>query len=252
MLTIGQLADYVGVTQRAIRFYHQRGLLPEPERTASGYRSYTAQDVVDLQRIKVLTDAGVPLARVKELVDASPEEVRSAIADIDADLRARIRELRRTRQALAMISEAEPFVRQEIVELHAALRELGVSEATLRRERDAWVLIDVLYPDLIERWFESQAAMLADPEFRDIYLLTDQAADWDTDDPRLDEIAERMVTWTLAHPIRQAEHDNWDADPTAYALVTTYQTTPAWERIKTRIEQLLAERDGDVAAHAAE
>ena len=60
MLTIGQLADYVGVTRRAIRHYHALGLLPEPERTASGYRSYDAQDVVELHRIKVLTDAGVP------------------------------------------------------------------------------------------------------------------------------------------------------------------------------------------------
>ena len=33
----GQLADYVGVTVRAIRHYHQRGLLAEPPRDASGY-----------------------------------------------------------------------------------------------------------------------------------------------------------------------------------------------------------------------
>ena len=39
MLTIGQLAAYVGVTVRAVRHYHQVGLLPEPERDASGYRS---------------------------------------------------------------------------------------------------------------------------------------------------------------------------------------------------------------------
>jgi hypothetical protein len=38
MLTIGQLAAYTGVTVRAIRHYHQRGLLAEPGRDASGYR----------------------------------------------------------------------------------------------------------------------------------------------------------------------------------------------------------------------
>ncbi len=38
MLTIGQLAAYAGVTVRAVRHYHQVGLLPEPERDASGYR----------------------------------------------------------------------------------------------------------------------------------------------------------------------------------------------------------------------
>src|SRR5499427_7821775 len=52
MLTIGQLADYVGVTVRAVRHYHQRGLLPEPERDASGYCRYDADAVISLIRIK--------------------------------------------------------------------------------------------------------------------------------------------------------------------------------------------------------
>ncbi|HYK31487.1 MAG TPA: MerR family transcriptional regulator, partial [Streptosporangiaceae bacterium] len=51
-LTIGQVADYVGVTIRAIRHYHQRGLLAEPERDYSGYRRYDANAVVDLIKIK--------------------------------------------------------------------------------------------------------------------------------------------------------------------------------------------------------
>ena len=42
MITIGQLASYAGVTVKAVRVYHARGLLPEPPRDASGYRRYTA------------------------------------------------------------------------------------------------------------------------------------------------------------------------------------------------------------------
>ena len=41
MVTIGQLASYAGVTIRAVRHYHQVGLLPEPDRNASGYRTTT-------------------------------------------------------------------------------------------------------------------------------------------------------------------------------------------------------------------
>ena len=67
-LTIGQLAEYVGVTVRAIRHYHQRGLLPEPPRDESGYRRYGAQAVLDLVRIKILSEAGVPLSRIDELL----------------------------------------------------------------------------------------------------------------------------------------------------------------------------------------
>ena len=53
MLTISQLASYTGVTVRAVRHYHQIGLLPEPERDASGYRRYSATAVVSLIRIQL-------------------------------------------------------------------------------------------------------------------------------------------------------------------------------------------------------
>lgn len=52
MLTIGQLASYTGVTVAAVRHYHRIGLLPEPERDRSGYRSYDAGAVVRLIRIQ--------------------------------------------------------------------------------------------------------------------------------------------------------------------------------------------------------
>ena len=73
MLTIGQLASYAGVTIRAVRHYHQVGLMPEPERDVSGYRTYDAEAVVRLIRIRTLAEAGVPLARVQELLDADME-----------------------------------------------------------------------------------------------------------------------------------------------------------------------------------
>mgnify|MGYP000900069191 FL=1 len=53
----------------------------------------TPRDVIELQRIKVLADAGVPLARVRELLDAEPSRPAGAAAEIDAALRQRIREL---------------------------------------------------------------------------------------------------------------------------------------------------------------
>lgn len=80
MLTIGQLAAYAGVTIRAVRHYHRIGLLAEPERDASGYRTYDAAAVVHLIRIRTLAQAGVPLARVRELLEADPETFADATA----------------------------------------------------------------------------------------------------------------------------------------------------------------------------
>lgn len=39
----GALASASGLTAKTIRFYEQAGLLPEPPRTASGYRDYPPQ-----------------------------------------------------------------------------------------------------------------------------------------------------------------------------------------------------------------
>jgi DNA-binding transcriptional MerR regulator len=64
MLTIGQLAAYAGVTVRSVRHYHHIGLLPEPERDASGYRRYGARAVVSPIKIRTLASAGVPLADI--------------------------------------------------------------------------------------------------------------------------------------------------------------------------------------------
>ncbi len=90
MLTISQLAAYADVTVRAVRHYHAKGLLPEPERDRSGYRRYDAGAVVDLIRIRTLADAGVPLSRVHELLAADEEEFGAAIEDIHCRLRAEI------------------------------------------------------------------------------------------------------------------------------------------------------------------
>ena len=106
VLTIGEAARFAGVTVRAVRHYHQRGLLAEPERDASGYRRYDADDVVTLLRIRTLGEAGVPLARVKELLRADDATFAAALEDVDAQLRKEIRRLQRHRAAVAALPRA--------------------------------------------------------------------------------------------------------------------------------------------------
>ena len=68
---------------RAVRHYHAKGLLPEPERDHSGYRRYDAAAVVDLIRIRTLADAGVPLSRVRGLLVADDVAFAAAVEEID-------------------------------------------------------------------------------------------------------------------------------------------------------------------------
>lgn len=243
MLTIGQLADYVGVTRRAIRHYHALGLLPEPGRDASGYRSYDADALVELRRVKVLADAGVPLTRVRELLEGGPDALRAAVDDIDAGLRARIRELQRTRASLAALAAAgEPFLPPQVASMHERMRALGVSERTLSMERDAWVLVQVLFPQLVDAWVATQARMLDDPGYTALYLLQDEAFDWAPDDPRIEQVARRTIDWMAANGPRP-EGTDWDADGTAYDLITNFrrEASPGWRRLMERTEELAIE-----------
>ncbi|MFD9247892.1 MerR family transcriptional regulator, partial [Streptomyces sp. NPDC059556] len=64
-MRIGEIAALVGVTPRAVRHYHQSGLLPEPARRANGYREYGVRDAVLLARVRRLTELGLGLDEVR-------------------------------------------------------------------------------------------------------------------------------------------------------------------------------------------
>ena len=233
MLTIGQLADYVGVTVRAVRHYHQRGLLAEPERDASGYRRYGAQAVVDLIRIKTLADAGVPLARIQALLSAEPEQFAQAIAQIDRALRVRIRDLERQRHRIAELAAGDRlFLPGEVVALLDELRGLGVTRRTLDMERDGWILLAARSPGRAAGLADDKRTALADPEFRRLYLAIDRAFDWDPADPRLDELAGAMVAFAARHRAGHRSAGTLD-DPVAVDLLSSPPggTSLAWDRL---------------------
>lgn len=224
------------MTVRAIRHYHQRGLLPEPARDASGYRRYGADAIVTLVRIRTLSDAGVPLARIEELMGASPAQFSNSVAAIDDDLRDQIRDLKRRRSRIAELSAGDRlFLPQEVVALLERVQEIGLSPEAVRTERDSWVLLVAQYPDQVPGWALQKQAMFEDPAFRRLYLTADQAAGWDRDDPRLEALTDEVNGFGGLHA-----PDSDDAEPIlaldALVAVTlmaaqTGKPVPAWERL---------------------
>ncbi len=193
MLTISRLAAYAGVTVRAVRHYHQIGLLPEPERDRSGYRIYDAAAVVRLIRIRSLADAGVPLARVQELLGAGPEEFAGGVREIDKDLRAEIRRLQDTRRRLARLAAGEHLaLPQSVVDYLDRLRGLGVEERYIEMERDAWIMIAAQVPHRIDAVIAKKHEELDDPDMVKLYGILDEALDWPVDDLRMVEIADLL------------------------------------------------------------
>lgn len=250
LLTIGQLADYVGVTIRAVRHYHQRGLLAEPERDASGYRRYDAEAVIELIRIKALADAGVPLARIEEVLGAGPAEFSAAVAQIDKALATRIRELQRQRRRVGQLAAGDRlFVPDEIADLFDRFRELGISDQAMRIERDGWILLVARYPDQARSWARDKLTALQEPEFQRLYRAYYAAFDWAPDDPRLAQIADDLVNFAQQHREEMESHQvDLDQisgaaqvdDPAALELVlaTTADMPPSW----ARLDQLCREK----------
>src|SRR6266851_932838 len=236
MITIGQLAAYAGVTIKAVRHYHKRGLLEEPARDSSGYRRYTAEHAIELVKIRTLAEAGVPLARVKEVLAASPDRFAAAITQVDRTLQERAKELRRTRERIARLSGGDRlFVSADVADYLDRLRELGVSRRAVQMERDGWILLQSASPKAAAVWFADKVGALDDPEFVAIYLQYDAAFEWPADDPRLEALAERSRRWFARQG--DAAHKNRKqpaADPGIAQLIATStgSSSPAWDRLK--------------------
>ncbi|WP_063017988.1 MerR family transcriptional regulator [Nocardia niwae] len=233
MITIGRLAEYAGVTIKAIRHYHERGLLAEPDRDSSGYRRYTAGDAVDLVKIRLLADAGVPLARVKDVLEADPDALTAVVAELDRDLEERIARLRRTRDQLAQLRGGDRlFVSPEAADYLDDLRTLGVSERQIRLERDGWILLRTASPEDAAKWLTEKRELINDPEFRALYLDHDTAYDWSPDDPRLPALADRTRSW-FANRHNRSETGPV-ADPAVARLAAQSLpgvSSPAWDRL---------------------
>ena len=245
MLTISEVAAYAGITVRAVRHYHQRGLLPEPPRDSSGYRRYAAGDVVRLIRIRALAEAGVPLARVQELLGAPPEEFAGAVAHIDVQLRAKIRELQEHRRRIARLAAGDTLaVPPAVVTYLEKLRASGVSEAIAVAERDAWILVAGRWPEKIPEFIADKMEQLDDPRVVRLYRVIGELAEGavDVDDDQLVAVAD-LLSEMVEESAHNGELDQQSADMNDDAFVAlldsfAFDSHPVVERL----HKLMVER----------
>jgi DNA-binding transcriptional MerR regulator len=218
MLTIGELASYAGVTVRAVRHYHAKGLLAEPERDSSGYRRYGAAAVVELIRIRTLADAGVPLSRVRELLAAGPDEFAAAVEEVDRRLCAEIAERQRHRERIAQLAAGDSLaLPPEAVAYLDRMRELGFRERLIEVERDSWILIAAQMPDEVASLMAIKQAQIANESLRRLYLDIGEVVDCAPDDPRLPELADRVAAFIEASAAEAADVE--DEHPVSKDLV---------------------------------
>lgn len=104
--TIGAAARAAGVTRRAVRLYESKGLLPAPERTKSGYRLFTNDDIEVLAFIKQGRSLGLSLDAITEIIEISErgapcDRTQALLAQRLTEIDAAIADLRRLRATVA-------------------------------------------------------------------------------------------------------------------------------------------------------
>jgi DNA-binding transcriptional MerR regulator len=97
-----EIAELAGTTLRAVRHYHEVGLLSEPERRSNGYKQYGVAHLVRVLRIKRLTDLGFSLSQIAAMGDAD-DHPEQALRTLDAELAETIERLQRVRVELGLI-----------------------------------------------------------------------------------------------------------------------------------------------------
>jgi MerR family transcriptional regulator, Zn(II)-responsive regulator of zntA len=108
-LRIGELAAKLGLNPKTIRYYEEVGLLPEPPRTAAGYRLYTQDDYQRLHFILKAKKIGLTLEEIGEILAVRSQGIQPCehvLALLD-------RKIEQVDQQLAALSD----FRQELLEM---------------------------------------------------------------------------------------------------------------------------------------
>lgn len=98
-MRIKEIADLAGVTPRAVRHYHQLGLLEVPP-TVRGRREYGVEHLARLLRIRWLADGGLSLRQVAGILSSDPPDADRESAESAEPTQSTLRDLRSVRNGI--------------------------------------------------------------------------------------------------------------------------------------------------------
>lgn len=138
-MRIGELATLAGVSTRTVRHYHHVGVLPEPARTVNGYREYGLADAVLLVRARRLTELGLSLDEVADvLIGDRGRDLDELLADLErqeTDLRSRRARVIALRARLTAGGSAQEAVTEPGIAAYlTAVRSAGAAGTAFDRD----------------------------------------------------------------------------------------------------------------------
>ncbi|MET9607116.1 MerR family transcriptional regulator [Streptomyces sp. NPDC006512] len=241
-MRIGEIAVLVGVTTRAIRHYHHVGLLPEPERRPNGYRVYTVRDAVLLARVRRLTELGLSLDEVRDvLADDAGRELADVLAELDADLARQEAELAERRRRLGVLLAAGPGEGEPVSPALAALLAQAppTDSAAAAKDREHLLLLDAT-GNGGEEIYAALGPLAADPEVLALYERLDDLADAAVDDPRIGPLADALVAAVPEEAFAAVPTDGVVVDGFKEALLAEY--APAQAEVVRRVMEAFTRR----------
>ncbi|MDQ8702284.1 MerR family transcriptional regulator [Streptomyces sp. LHD-70] len=118
--SIGELAEQAGVTVKTVRFYSDRGLLPEAARSSGGHRRYGSDALDRLRTIRALRTLDLPVPDVGRILEGE-----GALEDVVADrlrgIGSQLAALRWREAALRLLHDCPPGERAERLRLVGAV-----------------------------------------------------------------------------------------------------------------------------------
>lgn len=262
-LMIGEVAKLVGVTPKTVRHYEKIGLLKEPERSETGYRLYSADDLLRLHRVKKLQSLGLSLKRVGDVLGEADQgrSLRDILKTLRAEVEAEILQLQERRERIEeMLSGDDPEKPETSPTFEKAMDLLGehlaaVDEKALEQERKFWSMFDAFeWPAGYDKDNEKMFRYYAEhpEEYRELVVIGERLAalaDLPEDDPEVEEVAEDLLRHFERHPPpKDLETSSWAAEgPLGQAMLdlTVSTMSPAQRRVMALLAARAEKEGGD-------
>lgn len=135
LMLIGELADFFGISKKAIRIYEKKGIIKPVEIDAvNGYRYYSAEQVQQLNAVLELKAMGFSLDEIKMVIDGevTKEQLLEALA----------KKQRAWREAM----EAAKYKAECLERISGNLRSSRTAEKMtgMTEEERAWLLVKMV------------------------------------------------------------------------------------------------------------
>jgi DNA-binding transcriptional MerR regulator len=121
-MQIGFVAQKVGLSVDAIRFYERNGLLPRAARTQGGFRQFAERDVETLAFIRRVQGLGFKLSEIRSLLTLRGNRIQPC-APVRRRLQAKLDDIR------GKLANLKKLERELLLALHSCDRELRKHDA---------------------------------------------------------------------------------------------------------------------------